>query len=398
MWQVWGSVFLASLHGSPALELKDGDRIALVGDGYFEREQRYGYLETALASRFPERNLRFRNLGWSGDTSAGESRVYFDPPETGPAKLKEHLALAQPTVLFLGWGMAETLLDPSAAEKVSARTSAVLASAKVRAAVLVAPIPHEDLGPPFPDPRPHRRALAAYASAQRTFCLERDYVFVDLFRRAERISLPAAARMTEDGIHPTEEGYWRLAIEFEKALGWDHEPIEVRFAQGSLVASKGTKVTDLEPADQRIAFTQADRRLPTIPSPAAEHDPFSAPLGVGIRLAVGGLPAGRYALSIDDKEVLSAAAAEWDAGLWVRSPAHDQATQLNRLIRRKDFLFFHRHRPQNITYLLGFRQHEQGQNAREIKQLDDEIARIEKRIERTRRPLPHRYVLQRRGD
>ena len=32
----------------PKFELKDGDRIVLVGDTLIERDQRYGYLETLL--------------------------------------------------------------------------------------------------------------------------------------------------------------------------------------------------------------------------------------------------------------------------------------------------------------------------------------------------------------
>jgi hypothetical protein len=39
-------------------------------------------------------------------------------------------------------------------------------------------------------------------------------------------------------------------------------------------------------------------------------------------------------------------------------------------VQRKNELFFHRWRPQNITYLTGFRAHEQGNNAVEIKQFD----------------------------
>lgn len=43
-------------------------------------------------------------------------------------------------------------------------------------------------------------------------------------------------------------------------------------------------------------------------------------------------------------------------------------------IRFKDGLFFQRYRPQNITYLLGFRKHEQGQNAKDLEELDRVIA------------------------
>lgn len=54
--------------------------------------------------------------------------------------------------------------------------------------------------------------------------------------------------------------------------------------------------------------------------------------------------------------------------------------ELGRLILRKDELFFHRHRPQNETYLLLFRKHEQGNNAVELPQFDPLIDELESRI------------------
>ena len=54
--------------------------------------------------------------------------------------------------------------------------------------------------------------------------------------------------------------------------------------------------------------------------------------------------------------------------------------QIVESIRRKNELFFHRWRPQNITYLTGFRKHEQGQNAVEIAQFDPLVAELEEQI------------------
>ncbi len=47
----------------------------------------------------------------------------------------------------------------------------------------------------------------------------------------------------------------------------------------------------------------------------------------------------------------------------------------------KDFLFFNRWRPQNETYLFGFRKHEQGQNAKEIPMFDPLIEQADKKID-----------------
>src|SRR5437899_428635 len=101
----------------PKFELLDGDRVVFLGDTFIEREQSYGYVEAALTSRFPDRNVTFRNLGWSADTPLGESRAGFDPPEKGFDRLKEQIAAIKPTVAFIGYGMANSFDSEAAIPK-----------------------------------------------------------------------------------------------------------------------------------------------------------------------------------------------------------------------------------------------------------------------------------------
>lgn len=51
-------------------------------------------------------------------------------------------------------------------------------------------------------------------------------------------------------------------------------------------------------------------------------------------------------------------------------------------ICKKNELYFHRWRPQNQTYLFGFRKHEQGKNAKEIVEFDPLVAAAETEIEK----------------
>ncbi len=50
-----------------AFELKKGDHICIIGNTLAERMQHDGWLETFLHARFPQHDLVFRNLGYSGD-------------------------------------------------------------------------------------------------------------------------------------------------------------------------------------------------------------------------------------------------------------------------------------------------------------------------------------------
>lgn len=73
--------------------------------------------------------------------------------------------------------------------------------------------------------------------------------------------------------------------------------------------------------------------------------------------------------------------------LGLKVPPADQAEMqaLRSEVMRKDELFFNRWRPQNETYLFGFRKHEQGQNAREIPMFDPLIEAADRRIRELKR-------------
>lgn len=64
----------------------------------------------------------------------------------------------------------------------------------------------------------------------------------------------------------------------------------------------------------------------------------------------------------------------------VKAEAPSQYEARRQLILKKNELYFHRWRPQNITYLFGFRKHEQGNNAADIAKFDPFILDLEKQI------------------
>jgi lysophospholipase L1-like esterase len=71
-------------------------------------------------------------------------------------------------------------------------------------------------------------------------------------------------------------------------------------------------------------------------------------------------------------------------GLGLKTPEAPTTAleSLRRAVIAKDTLFFNRWRPQNETYLFGFRKHEQGQNAKEIPMFDPLIAQGDETIQK----------------
>jgi lysophospholipase L1-like esterase len=75
-------------------------------------------------------------------------------------------------------------------------------------------------------------------------------------------------------------------------------------------------------------------------------------------------------------------AAFWDALDLPGDGTYSESLEpLRQAIRTKNELYFHRWRPQNETYLFGFRKHEQGKNAKEVAEFDPLVAAAEAEID-----------------
>ncbi len=383
---------------SPRFVLNDGDRIVLVGDTLVERDQRYGYLETMLTLQNPEKNLTFRNLGWSGDTVSGLSRAGFDPPEAGYRQLIEQVLAAKPTVLIVGYGMADSFDGEAGLSRFVVGLNRLLdAVAATRArVVLLSPIAHTRLGAPWPDPSAHNAMLERYGRSIAEVARSRGAWFIDLFEPFRAREAQGRAPITDDGIVLNEAGYRFLAGRIVRGLDPSdaREVPRVELAVDVAIGPvRRATVGRVEPSVSGVRFRLTRESL------AAAGDEMDRPLlDSGFFLEVKGLPAGRYELRSDGRAVAARSANEWARGVRVADGADlDQVERLRETINRKNRLFFHRWRPQNITYLFGFRKHEQGKNAIEIPRFDPLVAEQEQEIARLRKPVPHAYELVRAG-
>ena len=176
-------------------ELKDGDRVVFVGGTFMEREAQLGYIETMLTTRFADRNVTFRNLGYAGDTVGADARrinmgwANFGGPDEGFNRLKKLVAEIQPTVVIACYGMGESFGGEAKLGEFVQKYNRLLdmlttaggkPADKVRV-VLVSPNYHEDLGRPLPDPAEHNKQLRLYADAVRRSPSRRGCRYVDLF-------------------------------------------------------------------------------------------------------------------------------------------------------------------------------------------------------------------------
>jgi lysophospholipase L1-like esterase len=393
-------VFLFSLpfpSQAEEFKLSDGDRVVLIGSTLIEREQDSGYWETALTSRFPKSNVTFRNLGWSGDTVFCDARAMFESPAVGFQHLKEDLARLKPTVILVGYGMNESFEGEAGLprfQKGLASLLDMLGSTKARI-VVISPPPQEKIGSRLPDPAKHNPDIKLYRDVLQSEAQKRGHVFLDLFTLLQaEAQTPSHQSLTDNGIHFTDFGYWRSAQLLEQTLvGTARSWLVDMDKDGTRNKSKGVqRLFDIRSDPVRFETLDKELPIPRLPlQSGAKKQTSDTNNGRVIRVARLWW---KYALRIDGREVVTGSAEEWAAGVRLtRGPEFDQVEKLRQTIMEKNRLFFHRWRPQNETYIYGFRKHEQGQNAREIPEFDPLIIQLEKKIAELRVPAPHQYEL-----
>ncbi len=281
-----------------AFAFQEGDRLVLLGNTVFEREQRFGSFEPRLALALGETKVSVRNLAWSADTVFGHARSYFGPPEEGLQRLTSHLELLKPTVLMLCYGSEFAFERLSGLPDFLTGYRNLLELIRKHAPgariIVVTPPPLETLPPPLPDQTDANKNLSSFRDALRKFALSQNTYFIDLFELMGGVpkSGVSARPLTENGVHYNREGYEKIGARLVEGLGLSAPPVTP---------------AELEP--------------------------------------------------------------------------------LRREVVHKDELFFNRWRPQNETYLLGFRKHEQGQNAKEIPMFDPLIDQSDAKIQTAKTSL-----------
>ncbi len=374
------------------LDLKDGDRVVWIGSTVIEREQAHGYWELLLTSRFPRRKIVFRNLAWSGDTVWGESRAGFATSAEGYKDLVKHVTALEPTVIIMQYGSNEAFAGEAKLADFVAQVKTLLKDLSVAKArfVLLAPFFQENLGPPLPNPEAYNKQLWHYNHALHEIAASRDLLWVDLeswIRRHRDSDEPI--RLTDNGMHPTPLGYWITAGMLENELRFTPSGWQVQFNDSGKVADrKGTTVSEIEWTGEKKQFRLTSDVLPVT---AALRHP-----GRAGQLKIAGLASGKYELLIDGQRMNAFSHEDLAQGVMLDDPFETQQIgQLRTAIVQKNELYFHRWRPQNVTYLFGFRQREQGNNAVEIPQFDPLVAEQEEKIAELCVPRPHTFEIRR---
>ncbi|GAB3270598.1 hypothetical protein GCM10027347_41380 [Larkinella harenae] len=373
-----------------AFELKDDDRVVFLGSSLFENDFQYGYLELALTTRWPNRNVTFRNLGWTGDNVFGDARSTFTNPPTAYQHLMDQLTKAQPTVVFLGYGGVEAQEGEAGLTRFKDGLAKLLDKIDQLGArtVILSPIPVVAFDS-TQNVSQRNAQLERYSAELAKTAAERGKRFIDLYKPIQEISRKVP--IIDNGVHLNETGYYYLANILEKGLGVtpQNEIITIQAAKSGPVANAPAKMLATTKDNSSLKFTMDERFLP-LPLPRS----LPQPAPDGRFLKIEGLKKGYYTLASEDGEIVTASAKEWAEGVPIRQgQSFEQARELRQMILKKNELFYFQYRPLNQTYILGFRSYEQGRHVKGLEEQNILIKWLESQIALTRAPKSRVYTL-----
>ena len=225
---------------SPVLDLRQGDTVVLIGNTLAERMQYFNHFEALLMLRYPELQLRVRNLGWSGDALTLQPR----PLNFGDAA--KHLKQQKADVILSFFGASESFAGQAGLPQFERDLEAYLRTQGAATyngktpprLALISPIAHEKLPRlVHVDVASHNRALEQYTAVMREVAAREKVAFVDLFTPTLAAMERSQTPLTDNGIHLNEAGDTIVGELLMQGLG---------FMPASTVAAAGPKLRQLE--------------------------------------------------------------------------------------------------------------------------------------------------------
>jgi glucose/arabinose dehydrogenase/plastocyanin/lysophospholipase L1-like esterase/HEAT repeat protein len=213
--------FAAPATAAEPVTFEKGDHVTFIGNALPERMNHFGWFETLLHDRFPQKELVVRSLGYAGDMVDSRLRVW----EYGGQD--QWLKRTKTDVIFAFWGFNESFRGEAGLDKFKKSLVKFIDHARNKKyngqshprLVLFSPIAAEaHEARDLPDARPTNRRLAMYTQAMQQVAQQKNVPFVDLFHPSRRLYQQHEQKLTFNGVHLDEWGYKQLAPAIDRQL------------------------------------------------------------------------------------------------------------------------------------------------------------------------------------
>ena len=359
-----------------------GDVVAVIGNTFAVRMQRFPYFETLVSTQLPRHNLRFRYLGRSGD------EVAFRPRPLNFGDLHTHLRDVEADVILACFGMNEAFEGLDHLDTFRSNLAGFVDSLRTTAyngehapsVVLVSPIAHEDHARIPADAETHNRSLDAYSEALSDYARQHDRVqYVDLYHPTkEMMASSPDEQLTINEIHLSDYGYWVTSPVLGEAFlpRSGAQPRLVLDAEREEAVGEETPIAHVIPGGPGMAFRVSE--IPRLRPPSPKEDESSSTAAsVDPVVEVRNLSAGQHVLELEGEPVARGDSAAWADGIPV--DVHRKALEhLHEAVTRKNQLWFYRYRAVNGEYIYGRRKEPFG-----VDNFPGEFRRLEAMMEAT---------------
>jgi lysophospholipase L1-like esterase len=396
--------------GADDFALKDGDVVAFLGDS-ITAARTYGKLvENYTLLRYPDRKIRFFNVGRGGDTAAG-----------GLARLKKDVFDRDATVLTvaygvndIGWGLKA---DAEHQQKYLDSIREIVKQCRehnVRALICSAAATASDPDKSEADPlRTMCDQGMQIARDNGAGAIDVQGVMRDIQRKMkaanEREKITDETKKyslhVKDGVHLNELGQIAFAYALIKGLGGPAEVSSATVDARTLIAEAGgCKVSDVSRVTDGLQFTRLDEGLPLNGETFFALNFRWVPIHDELNrytLKVTSLEPGRYDVFADDRHVSTYTAQQLAAGQNISSVTPDpwqpggpwsaQANALQQLTESRDKL--------DMTRML-INAHLKGRElptelAGDVKSTNAHIEEMQRLIAK---PRPYRFVIRKAAE
>ncbi len=214
-----------------SFNFRNQEKIALVGGSLAERMNLFGYFETLLHTRFPEKQLVFRNFGWPADEVGQQQRPDNYTEIDDPMKMFG----PELFVCFFGFNEHFAVKSDSDIEAFKKRYRDWIAAKKKEFAsssrdvrfMLISPIAMEPSGNEhLPNGETNNATLSQMAQAVKELAEEINAPFVDLYAPSlQAFAAEAGMQFTINGIHCNEQGDRLVAGEIDQQLFGAPHPV-----------------------------------------------------------------------------------------------------------------------------------------------------------------------------
>ncbi len=204
-------MLLNACNSEEVLNFKQDEKVVFLGNAFFENAFENGEIETRISLSFPDKNITFRNIGWSGDNVFAHARTRargggrFGDPDHGFGILAQQISELNPDKIFIAYGFNESFEDEAGLDAYSNGLNKLLEmlSQHCSELVLISTFPMEQgFGIPTAHITNRNQMLEKYAVATKEQALKSGYRYVDLFTAFSQEN-----GYTRNGIHLSADGY-----------------------------------------------------------------------------------------------------------------------------------------------------------------------------------------------